>query len=375
VSAPDPLSDPQLEVERVRSGHRHRVIDADGHVVEPPGLFAPWCPPGRHLLDLPPTTPMIPCGDADAVADQLEHGFDGPSYVRALDRQRIAAAVVYPSLGLFAPFLPELDDAESEACARAYNEWVAGWCAAAPGRLFASGVLPQRDPARAAAVAAAAADLGLVAVMVRPNPIGGRVLGDAAFDALYEVVADRGLVLAVHEGLGVRAPTMGSDRFTTFVERHLCSHPMEQMTALASLVVGGALERHPSLTVAFLESGTGWLAWWLHRLGEHVEWMAASECAHLSLTPAEYFARQCVISTDPDDDVVGGAIKAVGADHVMWASDFPHPDAVYPGAVDAFVRHASANGIGYADLDTVFWSTPERIYRLGDRLAVLTPPG
>ena len=116
-----------------------RVIDADGHVVEPADLFAPWCPPGRRLLDLPPTTPMIPCGDANLVADQLAHGFDGPSYVRALDRQGIAAAVVYPSLGLFAPFQPELDASESADCAAGTCGLLAGASSRISGATVRSG--------------------------------------------------------------------------------------------------------------------------------------------------------------------------------------------------------------------------------------------
>jgi predicted TIM-barrel fold metal-dependent hydrolase len=143
---------------------------------------------------------------------------------------------------------------------------------------------------------------------------------------------------------------------------------MEQMAAMASLVFGGALERHADMTVAFLESGTGWLPWWLHRLDEHEKWMHDAECAQLSLTPAEYFGRQCVISADPDDHLAVWAINHVGADHIMWASDFPHPDAVFPGAVDAFRAEATEHGAAAADLDMLFWETPVRVYNLTERL-------
>ena len=99
-----------------------------------------------------------------------------------------------------------------------------------------------------------AADLGLVGVMARPNHLYGRNLGDPAYDPVWEAVAGRGIVLAVHEGLGVTGgPTIGSGRFTGFTARHALSHPMEQMAAMASLVLDGALERHPELRVAFLE--------------------------------------------------------------------------------------------------------------------------
>jgi predicted TIM-barrel fold metal-dependent hydrolase len=340
------------------------ICDADAHVVEPPGLFADVAPPGLAMIDLPPTTPMVPCGNSEALADQLEHGFDAPSYLRAMDAQGIDAAVLYPSLGLFAPFLPELSAQQQAGACAAYADWVAAYCATDSTRLAAVGIAPLTDPARAVSEAQRARELGLVGLLARPNALFGRNLGDPAYDELYDVMADLELVLAVHEGLGVRGATVGADRFTTFAGRHVCSHPLEQMTAMASLVLDGALERHPKLKVAFLESGTGWLPYWLARLDEHIEWMADSETA--GLRPAtDYFARQCVISADPEDRLAAGTVAQVGADHVVWASDFPHPDAPFPNALDVFRSHSP--DLTGPDLDAVLWDTPVTFYGLHDR--------
>jgi predicted TIM-barrel fold metal-dependent hydrolase len=345
-----------------------RVLDADGHVVEAGGLFDRWVPPGEMPADLPATTPMVPCGSVDAVADQMEHGFDAPSYLRALDAQGIDGAVLYPSIGLYVPYLPQLSASESADVCRAYNDWVAEYCGEDPARLAAAALVPLVDPEAAAKEARRAADLGLVAAMVRPNHVYGRNLGDPAYDPLHEAVVEAGIVLAVHEGLGVRgATTMGSDRFSTFAARHAFSHPMEQMAAMTSLVLDGALERHPEMRVAHLESGTGWLAWWLHRLDEHDEWMEGSENAHLSLTPSEYFARQCVISSEADDARAAATIAEVGAHKVMWASDFPHPDAIFPGAAAEFIEMLDGAGTDRADTSRVLWDTPLAFYRLEDR--------
>lgn len=341
-----------------------RVLDADAHVVEPLGLFGdehtnPW--------DHPATTPRVPCGDFELVRDQLEHGFDAPSYLRAMDRQGIDAAVLYPSLGLFVPFLPELDATASARACRAYNDWIAQYCATDPARLTGVGVVPLADPALAAEEARHVASLGLAGVFVRPNFLYGRNLGDRAYDPLYEAIVESGLVLGVHEALGLRgSPTIGSDRFGGFALRHAHSHTMEQMAAAASLLLEGALERHPDLRVAFLESGTGWLPYWLARLDDHWEWMHDTELAEVSLRPSEYFARQCVISSDPEDRLARWAVETVGADHVMWGSDFPHPDATFPGAVDEFIADA---GLDDEALDAVLWETPLRFYRLEQRFA------
>jgi predicted TIM-barrel fold metal-dependent hydrolase len=55
---------------------------------------------------------------------------------------------------------------------------------------------------------------------------------------------------------------------------------------------------------------------------------------HLSLTPREYFKRQCWISFDPGERTTPLLAELAGGDRFVWASDFPHSDAKYPGVVD-----------------------------------------
>jgi predicted TIM-barrel fold metal-dependent hydrolase len=170
------------------------------------------------------------------------------------------------------------------------------------------------------------------------------------------------MTLSVHEGLGLRGSTIGSDRFASFAARHALSHPMEQMAAMASLVLDGALERHPDLRVAFLESGTGWLPYWLARLDDHIEWMTPDRPS-----ATELFDRHCVISSEADDDCVGTVIDWMGAEYVMWASDFPHPDAVYPGAPKLFLDECAEQGVTVDDARVILWDAPLTFYDLEAR--------
>jgi uncharacterized protein len=340
-----------------------RVLDADAHVIEPGDLF------GRAgadpaIMDLPPTTPRVPCGDIEKLTDFFASGCSAEAYLRCMDRQGIDAAVLYPSIGLFAPFAPGITASDQHDRCLDYGAWIAGYCRADPTRLAGVGILPLADVDLARSAVGAGAQAGLCAMLARPNNLFGRALGSKEYDPLYADLAAAGLVLAVHEGLGTGG-TIGRDRAESFAIRHALSHPMEQMAAMAGLMLDGALERHPTLRVAFLESGTGWLPYWLARLDEHAEWMADSECAGLSLRPSEYFARQCVISTDPEDPLAAFAASTIGADHLVWASDFPHPDAAFPDALDQFL--ARAPGLSESDLDTLLWDTPLRFYRLEDR--------
>jgi predicted TIM-barrel fold metal-dependent hydrolase len=346
-----------------------RILDADAHVIEPGDVFGDGFRAGLETIDLPETTPREPCGDLSKLADFFADGCSAREYLRCMDAEGIDAVVLYPSMGLFVPFQPELAPAQSARACRAYNEWIAEYCSTDPRRLAGVGIVPLADVGFAVKEARHIASLGLPGVMARPNHLYGRSLGARDYDPLYDALQEAGLVFAVHEGLGVRGPTIGREVSDTFAVRHAMSHPMEQMAAMASLVLEGALERHATLRVAFLESGTGWLPYWLARLDNHDEWMHESETAALSLTPSEYFARQCVICTDPDDPLAAWVTSQVGADHMMWASDFPHPDALYPEAVTSFLKESAEHGLGGTDLDRVLWDTPVRFYGLEQRFS------
>ena len=64
--------------------------------------------------------------------------------------------------------------------------------------------------------------------------------------------------------------------------------------------------------------------------------------APLTLAPSEYFVRQCWVSFDPGEHTMGLLTPVVGSERFIWASDFPHSDAKYPGVVDELREHTAA---------------------------------
>jgi predicted TIM-barrel fold metal-dependent hydrolase len=60
---------------------------------------------------------------------------------------------------------------------------------------------------------------------------------------------------------------------------------------------------------------------------------------HLSLRPSEYFMRQGWVSFDPGERTMGALTRFIGSERMIWASDFPHSDAKYPGVVDELREH------------------------------------
>src|SRR3954452_9006409 len=121
-----------------------RVLDADAHVVEPPEVFSTWTD-NPLPADLPADTPLVPCGDFALVADQFEHSFDAASYLRAMDAQGIDAVVLYPSIGLFGPSLPELTAEQSAPACASYTDWLAASCALPPTRTSRAALVPLAD--------------------------------------------------------------------------------------------------------------------------------------------------------------------------------------------------------------------------------------
>jgi predicted TIM-barrel fold metal-dependent hydrolase len=86
--------------------------------------------------------------------------------------------------------------------------------------------------------------------------------------------------------------------------------------------------------------GGGWIAHWMDRLDEFTE-SYGWQLLGLSLKPSEYFLRQCYVSFDPGERTMAALAPRIGADRMLWSSDFPHSDAKYPGVVAELRAHAA----------------------------------
>ncbi len=330
----------------------HRVVDADGHVVELPNLWTEYLEAryrdraprlildehGRpcQLLDdkIVARHAMLLTIGPEANFDGIRRrpgGWDPKLRLEDMDSEGIDVAMLFPSLSFY---VCEAEDPKLDAAlCRAYNDWLADYCRASPDRLLGVALLPLRDlDAAVRELERATERLGFRGAFFRPNPYAGRPIHHPGYDRFWQSAASLGVPICVHEGISDTLPTLGRDRFENAAMLHVLSHPFEQMAACAGLILAGVLERHPSLRFAFLESGSGWLPFWLNRLDSHWEtWRKLLPAVHVK--PSELFARQCFISFEPDDEVVEAVVNLVGDDCVVWASDYPHPDSHFPGAV------------------------------------------
>ncbi len=271
----------------------------------------------------------------------------------------IQTSVLYPTQLLGIQCYKDLGFAVAQC--QAYNNWLSDHTQDGEGRLFGAALLPQQDIEAAAAELRRAAQLpGMVAAFIRPNPTADwKPFNHSVYDPIWQAASDTGLPLGLHPFLDSRLPGacigMHFDRVHEDVHTfsdpdqasgigidniyfsQALSNPFDMMSSLSFLISGGVCERFPDLRLIFLEANGGWLVPWLERLDHHSHVpLFRPDVPYLKMDPSEYFKRQCWISFDADESTLAFTANSplCGSDRIIWASDYPHPDAKFPGTTD-----------------------------------------
>src|SRR5260370_40158729 len=104
------------------------------------------------------------------------------------------------------------------------------------------------------------------------------------------------------------------------------------MGKMGALIGSGVMDRYPSLRIATLEDGHGWLPVWIARLDEHAETIKAALPA-LRQRPSEYVTsgRYFQSIEIPEGAALTNAVAELLGDEVlMYASDYPHGESHFP---------------------------------------------
>jgi len=368
------------------------VIDADGHVIEPLGMWKDYTESRYHSRLPRPVTDDngLFCYVADGVylmrtASRLSTkpektspredaspeegdypeavrpgGWDAKARLDDMDLDGMDLTFLYPTMAFFLAELPDIEF--QKVLCRAYNDWLAEYCKADPSRLVGIALLPLGDVAASIQeLERCTNDYGFRGAFMRPNPYAGRNIQSPAYEPFWECAASLGVPITVHEGASDSLAALGRERSENPVLQHLMSHPFEQMAASAALILHGVLERHPGLHFVFLESGCGWLPYWLARMDEHAQ-VWSHKLDAIRMKPSEYFRRQCFVAMDPDDACAPGLMRDIGSECLVWASDYPHTDHEFPGAVSSTLKILEA---GPPDcVAAVLDRNPRRLYGL-----------
>lgn len=357
----------------------YKIIDADSHTYEPHQMWLDYLEPAFKDFALSPDLKIKGESIVNPHSDRLRleagkqtiaahprswlNNFDPESHVQAMYQMGVDIAFIYPTYFSWIIGIDAIEPQLAGAFVRAYNNWLRDFCSYNPQILRGVGVVNPHAPEEMVSELQRIADFGWKAVFLRPNPVKGRLLSDAAYEPFWSACEELGIAVSLHEGTHSRSPTAGSDRFQTRFALHACSHPMEQMMALLSLIEGGVLECHPLLKVGFLESGCGWLPYWLWRLDREYEDLHWEVADRVKMKPSEYFRRQCFIAIEPSEPYLVELIGAIGCDHLIFGSDYPHMDH-NPDVVKEVVDLEKQ--LSQEIVRKIVWDNPVRFYGLED---------
>jgi predicted TIM-barrel fold metal-dependent hydrolase len=266
-----------------------------------------------------------------------------------MDIEGVEREIVYPQSLLGFIRHPRYEIQENMY--RVYNDYIAGVGRRSPGRFHGVGVCSNWwDPAKAESAVQQIVDLGLKTLLVPitagKGPDGKTVhYGDPVMERFWDVVAESGLPVTYHIGENpdhLHRGSIGTSAMVAFASFQ---------GLFGQLVFGGVFDRHPDLKVIFAEGGIAWVPPALqdaetifdsYRNGDLLE--------TIERRPTEYWRHNCYATFQ--NDLLGlNQIDLIGADRIMWGSDYPHSEGTY--------------GYGWSSMRSVVeGTTPENVRKI-----------
>lgn len=266
---------------------------------------------------------------------------DAGRRVHLMDDQGVAVSILFPSITLGVDDITH--DGYRRAHAELYNRWIADFCSLDPARLRWAAVIPLQEPTWALRELERCLSDGACAAMFsavprsRPHDLpyadpgrsdACRNLGHPELDRIYSLLSEAGRPAVAH-ALNPASNALGMGWLYANRTQWQMGQPFQMQLAILHVLDGGVLERHPNLRYGFFEGDVGWLPHWLGRLEETYEKFALLS-RRPAASPIEQFRSQCVISGEPADRGLSPTLDMVGAERVLFASDWPHMDGAWP---------------------------------------------
>jgi uncharacterized protein len=256
-----------------------------------------------------------------------------------MDRDGVQTQVIFGPI-----FQISTDDpALRVACYRVYNDWLMEFCEAAPDRLIGVPMLPETPEGATEELLRLAAKGGVRQVTLMIANIKPK-LDDPAWEKLWTALEDTGIILSWHITVFVGKPGDRVAGKPASVFENTKFFMANFLEPFVDLFAWGILERHPKLKMVMAEAGTGWLPWLVQeldyrhwRLWEAKDFWADKGGIALETKPSELFKRQ-IYATFQEDYAAMALIPFFGDGHLLWASDYPHPDSVWPNSRAAIER-------------------------------------
>jgi len=246
--------------------------------------------------------------------------------VKDAEMDGVDAEIIFGILGA----ATRLEDREaSMEMFRIYNDWLADFCRPYRDRLIGLACLPFGNIDAAVKEVHRVAKLGIRGLELScswdMDP-----MYDPLWEPLWQAVSEVELPLNFHTFPTVspraRDKYSGRERRVALFSG-VTGFQMGLVDILSAVIGGTVLERYPKLKIVFGESGIGWIPYALDRMD--FEWEDRFRDLGLTMKPSDYWRRQCK-ATFQFDRIGTRLIDEMGDETIMWASDYPHTDGIWP---------------------------------------------
>jgi aminocarboxymuconate-semialdehyde decarboxylase len=247
--------------------------------------------------------------------------------VAAMDEHGIDLQLLSPNP---LTYFSDLDAPSATSYAITHNNDLAELIALYPQRLIGAAQLPMQDiPAAITELRRSVTELGLVAAYIDTDSL--HPLDDPAMDDFYACVTELDIPLFLHPtSIGPGGPP-ADPRLRRFDLDLLLGFAYQETLAIAALIFGGVLDRHPDMDIC-LSHGGGAIQALVGRFSRAAQVRKWSPERVRAEGFESYLSRLWFDTHLHSDRVLAGLIEVVGTDRLVYGTNFAGWDADEPGS-------------------------------------------
>lgn len=330
---------------------RYTVISADTHAGADLGEYKSYLPQKLHDdFDAWAKTYASPFDDL--IIATAKRNWDDELRISEMDHDGVAGELLLPNtVPPFFPTSPNItislpqtrEDFEHRwAGVQAHNRWQVDFCSLAPTRrrgliqIFPNDVDAALNEIRWGSERECFG--GVLLPAVSPGDPNVAPLFHTRYEPIWELCCELDLTVVQHGGPGSPAMPMDQPASNAVLITEMA---LWAQRTLGHLILAGVFERHPTLRFVPTEQGTLWVQQQLMTLDAMVPTLkteagnrtygmfGGSSVDQLTLTPSQYVQRNCYLASELTP-FESGMIDFMGADHILWGSDYPHEEGFAP---------------------------------------------
>ena len=326
----------------------------------------------------------------DLVDATASRNWDSDYRLKCLEEDGIAAEVTFPNtippffdtIHSFASLPWTREDFERRSAGlQAHNRWLVDFCRAAPGRRRGLVQIMPHDVDLAVEEVRWAKETGVIGGVLAPAIPANHAVEPwfhTRYEPLWAALEELEMPFGQHPGTG--GPDVGKDQ-PAFPAVQLVEFTWWTRRTFAHLILAGVFERYPNLKAVWTEQGVAWALQDLMLLDMTVADMkrdasnrttvlfGSDVIESLTLKPSEYTRRNIYFGASFMSRPEAKYRSAIGVDHLMWGTDFPHEEGTTPFSREAL--RAAFHDVPEAEMRQILAGTAAEVY--GFDLEALVP--